>query len=129
MKTQFLEIGALLLLFFGCNSREEAPAALAVKKMSSPEFRSAPAETNVEALLAAGDLSSVGVLGRLAGQTGSNVGKSPQFQNRMLIKTATLNCEIANYDEALTQIQSRPVRETEYGGEKRLITHAKKSNG
>ncbi len=113
METKFLKIGALLLLFFGCNSRQEAPAALAVKKMSSPEFRSAPAETNVEALLAAGDLSSVGVSGRLAGQTEPNVGKSPQFQNRMLIKTATLNCEVANYDEALAQIQKIA---TQFGG-------------
>jgi tetratricopeptide (TPR) repeat protein len=105
MKTQFLKIGALLLLFTGCGSREEAPAALTVRKTPSHQFRPAPAETNTDALLALGDLSSVGVLGRLAGQTQSNASKSPQLQNRMLIKTATLNCEVASYDEALAQIQ------------------------
>ncbi|MGH7602135.1 MAG: DUF4349 domain-containing protein, partial [bacterium] len=101
------------MLFIGCGSREEAPATLAVRKMSAQEVRSAPAETNAGALLAAGELSSVGVLGLLAGQTESNVSKSPQFQNRMLIKTAALNCEVASYDAALVQIQNIAAQ---YGG-------------
>ncbi len=117
MRNQFLKIGALLLIFVGCNSREEAPAALTVRKTPSPQFRPAPAETNVDAMLAAGDLSSVGVHRLLAGQGGgqteSTFIKNPQFQNRMVIKTATLNCEVANYNEALAQIQKIA---TQYGG-------------
>jgi tetratricopeptide (TPR) repeat protein len=109
MKTKFLKAGVLLLLFLGCGAREEAPAALASRKMSSLEFHSAPAEANVDETLAAGELSSVGLLDLLtrqgATQMEPNAIKSHQARNRMLIKTATLNCEVANYDEALAQIQ------------------------
>ena len=117
MKTQFLKAGTLFLLLLGCNSHEEAPPSHAVTIMSSPKYRSAPAETNVDEMLAASDFSSVSTLGLLggqgAGQTESAFIKNPQPPNRMVIKTATLNCAVANYTEALAQIQNIA---TQYGG-------------
>jgi hypothetical protein len=81
------------------------------------KFSSAPAEANVDETLAAGELSSVGAHDLLArprfSQAEPNIIKSPQTPNRMLIKTATLNCEVAKYDEALTQIQKIAAQ---YGG-------------
>lgn len=103
----------LSFLIAGCNAREEAPTAQTIEKYSTSEFRSAPAETNAEAMQAAGDLSSGGVFGRLASRTESNVSKNPPLQNRMVIKTAAINCEVAKYDDALAQIQNLA---TQYGG-------------
>ncbi len=111
----------LLVIFFlvavSCSSREEAPPALAVRKMYSPEFSSAPAEANVDEMVAAGELSTAGAHNLLAGarfsQMQPDIIKSLQPPSRMLIKTATLNCEVAKYDEALAQIQKIAAQ---YGG-------------
>ncbi|MCI0693646.1 DUF4349 domain-containing protein [candidate division KSB1 bacterium] len=86
MKTQFLKVGALLLLFIGCGSREETqPVQVARMMMEAPESHSEAAgrfsqleQKPIEALRPIG---------------------------RLVIKTATISCEVTNYDEALGQIQ------------------------
>jgi hypothetical protein len=118
MKTTFYNLSVIFFLVaVGCSSREETPAAQAVRKFSSLEFSSTPAETKADEMLAAGEPSSAGMLDLLARQGSAqmepNAIKSHQARNRMLIKTAALNCEVANYDEALAQIQKIAAQ---YGG-------------
>jgi len=107
----------LLLILSGCEAREEAPAVRETRRISSFESRSEPSAGDVDLLLATDALESVGVSARLAGagyaQAEQNVAEKLPIQNRMVIKTTTLNCEVANYDEALIQAQKIA---TQFGG-------------
>jgi hypothetical protein len=114
MKTQFLKVGVLLFFFIGCNTREEAQPPQAISAMPSPDF--SPAQTEGHAVRIQ-KLRSSGLLAHAAtagyGQAEQFVSGGLQPLNRMIIKTATINCEVSSYDEALTQIQKIT---TQHGG-------------
>jgi len=126
MKTNIFSFLIILLLStVSCNSREERSVQKFSQMTPSPEVRTAPAQieeaplaaSNVDAMLTDDLLNSSDryklVVSRQPIQTKQTISPSSQSRNRMVINTGTVNCEVANYEEALAQIQKIA---TQYGG-------------
>lgn len=95
----------LFLLLIGCGTRDEASFSAGMKGMSYSTSRSASAPVAEESM----NLENVGVPGALTDaayiQPAPSIATSFQPRTRMVIKTGALNCEVANYENALAQIQ------------------------
>lgn len=94
----FVKNFCILLLLTGCGSREE--------------YQSEPV-TEMASIGEGSPRGRVAFMDQVATQNPAAAMVESRPQSRMVIKTATLNLEISNYEEALAQIQKIA---TQYGG-------------